>query len=656
MADEIVFYDQFYGETPIPSKLKYDNITLTMYMPFGPEWTVNTHYSYEDPVLLDSMSVSQGVELPSYGNIRLDDIWDVGFLEFSDLLTLMPHVNDQVTVIDLYYGINKETDEIAHFCIDLLCTDINYPQGSTTPNYAMYNVYSYIKYTHPDSLDRTVVVKNTNMGIGPGVAKDYMKFSIIFMYPLDRLATIDQAIMLCSISADLSTDNTGTYMTITPNTEGSTLYNLRNQYVIDALVGYSAYLLGVFDLANLALLSMEVYEQTQESPEAGPASEEGGYTPGTGGFDDTSDTIGVPSLPTLGASNLGFVNVYKVTSGSLQLLINEIFPPLVYTPPTTIAATDVTDAIVAMANQFIDVLGNIPQFFNQINAEKYMSYVLDCHIVPVDPGSGAANTPIHVGNKTLLSTGEKLSSDYVEVDCGTLSLAEYYANFADFLTTFKLFLPFVGFVPAEPEWFYRESIQVVYHFNIVDGSFIAYVLSTGAYVNNNNYGRTILGQYSGSCCVHIPLTGQAYANMFQNVLGSGISSIKGITSSLTGTVTSAMTGNVGGAINSAVNGVDTLANSMLATVGAKPDVMTSNPYTASAAFLSCRRPFTMIERPVSCFPTTYAKENGIPSNVSKQLGKVTGFNIIGNIHLDGVDATEAEKAEIEELLGSGVIL
>lgn len=373
-------------------------------------------------------------------------------------------------------------------------------------------------------------------------------------------------------------------------------------------------------------------------------------------FDDSSDTIGVPNLPTLGASNLGFINVYEVTSGSLQTFANELFPPLVFSPPVPISATDITDAVVAMANQFINVMTYIPDFFNQMNAEKYINYVLDCHIIPVDPGSGTPNTPIQVGNKTLLSVGEKLSSDYVEVDCGTLSLEEYYANFADFLTTFKLFLPFIGFVSAEPEWFYRESIQVIYHFNILDGSFVAYVLSTGAYVNNNNSGRTILGQYAGSCCVHIPITGQSYSSMVSTIVGSGISAIKGLTSAVAGTAGSLVTGNVMGAVGSAASGAGSLADSMLATAAAKPDVVSSNQYSASSAFLSCRRPFTMIERPVSSFPTTFAKENGVPSNVSKKLGNVTGFNIIGNLHLDGINATEAEKDEIESLLKSGVIL
>ena len=668
MAEDrgITFYGQLHGETPAGTLLKFDEITMTQYFPFGPEWEVDTIVSYNNVTNIDQMQVVN-TDDPTilFGNINLTDILNIGRLELTDLMNILPTVDSHVTLIDLTYGRNEETGKELHLCLDLILNRIYYQSDNVSINYCNYTWQVFTKYTEPGQADVTKLINSATINVGPGLNIHGLKFGIIFMYPLDRVATLDNAIMLFFMAsfAQTSEDN---YFTIVPTNNTSFTYNMHDQYTYNIQNGYYAYMVAAIDMANLTLENMVVAEVGEESPEAGPASDEGGYEPHTGGFDDSSDTIGVPNLPTLGASNIGFINVYEVTAGSLQLFANELFPPLVYTPPTSITATDTTGAIVAAANQFIDFLTYIPQFFNQINAEKYINYVLDCHIIPVDPTAESGNTAIQVGNKTLMSYGHKVTSDYVEVDCGAISLAEYYANFADFLTSFKLFLPFVGFVPAQPEWFYRESIQVVYHFNVIDGSFIAYVLSTGAYVNNNNSGRTILGQYGGNCCVHIPITGQAYASMFQNVMNGGISAVKSITSAVSGVaggIASAAMGGpagmVGGALNAGnavTSGLEGAASSMLSTVGAKPDVVSSNPYSASGSFLSCRRPFAMIERPVSSYPTTYAKENGIPANVSRQLGKVTGFNIIGNIHLDGINATEAEKAEIEELLGSGVIL
>lgn len=667
---EITFYGQLHGETPAGTLLKFDEITIVQHFPFGPEWNVDTIASYNNVTHIDMIQVVN-TEDPTilFGNIHLENIWNIGKLELTDLMNILPTEGSHVTLIDLTYGRNDDTRKELHLCLDLILDHIEYQVDHVTISYCTYTWQSYTKYTEPGQADVTKLIRSQSVNVGVGAGYIHgLKFGIIFVYPLDRVATLDNALMLFFMAAVAQTSEQD-YMNLAPTNSTSFTYNMVDQYMYIYDPGYFVYQVASIDMANLVLEDMAVAEVI-ESPEAGPASNEGGYKPHTGGFDDTSDTIGVPSLPTLGASNIGFINVYEVTAGSLQLLANELFPPLVYTPPTAITAADTTGAIVAAANQFIDVLQYIPQFFNQINAEKYINYVLDCHIIPVDPTAESGNTAIQVGNKTLLSYGHKVTSDYVEVDCGSISLAEYYANFADFLTSFKLFLPFVGFVPAQPEWFYRESIQVVYHFNVIDGSFIAYVLSTGAYVNNNNAGRTILGQYGGNCCVHIPITGQSYASMFQNIMNGGISAAKSITSGVSGVIGGIASGAAGiamgnpvGAISgglnaagSAINGAGGAASSLLSTVGAKPDVVSSNSYSASGAFLSCRRPFAMIERPVSSYPTTYAKENGIPANVSRQLGKVTGFNIIGNIHLDGVDATEAEKAEIEELLGSGVIL
>ena len=373
------------------------------------------------------------------------------------------------------------------------------------------------------------------------------------------------------------------------------------------------------------------------SPQAGPSSNTGGYGGGghTPSFDDSSDTIAIPSDPTIGVTSVGFVNVYKTVSSALQHMGIELFPDLTYTAPSPISSGSTTDAIVDGFNAIVTFLANIPSFFAQSVASTLVNYIIDCHIIPVTPNVSSNPEYIKVGYKTLSSQGYRVTSDYVTCDCGTINLNEYYTNFADFsATSAKLYLPFVGFVPAQPEWFYRDALNVIYKFNVIDGSFMAYVLSTGTYVNNGNQNGTILAQYSGNACVHLPITGVTYSNMVSGLIGAGA-----------GAVHSAGTGNVAGVVTSALN-ASTL----------KGDMPASNSYTASGSFLGVRRPFLLIERSVSDFSKTYSKELGIPSNVSKKLDGVTGFTVIGDVHLDGISATDTEKTEIERLLHDGVIL
>ena len=396
-------------------------------------------------------------------------------------------------------------------------------------------------------------------------------------------------------------------------------------------LGFNAYSVA-FNMKKFAEVfddwTIEVVEQ---SPEVGPASGEDGYKDNE--RDDSSDTIEIPAVPEIGVTNVGFVNVYKTGSNSLQRLGVELFPPLAYTVPPTISSQSVTDAIVDMCNTVIAWLGNIPSFFDQITASTLINYIIDCHVIPVTPGGGT-DEAIKVGSKTLNVHGDRLSNDYVDVPCGSIRLAEYYASFADFLSTAKLYLPFIGFVSVRPEWFLRDTLSITYRFNVIDGSFIAFVQSTGRYVNNGNSGGTIVSQYAGNACIHLPITGVTYSNMVAGLVGAGAGAIAG-----------AATGNIAA-----------VATSAISAASLHGDIAQSNAYNASAAFMGCRRPFLMIERVVSDYSQTYAKENGIPSNISKKLGSVTGFAMIGDVHLDGITATDSEKAEIERLLHEGVIL
>lgn len=380
------------------------------------------------------------------------------------------------------------------------------------------------------------------------------------------------------------------------------------------------------------------YFYSDFSPEVGPASEPDGYgqnvVVGPPSFDDSSDTIDLPTVPALGVANVGFVRVYKTGSMSLQNIGIELFPPLQYTPPTPITATDTTDAIINGFNSIVTFLANIPSFFDQMVANTLINYVIDCHIIPVTPTNGTTE-PIQVGWKTLLTSASRVTSDYVDVSCGSISIREYYAGFADFLTTAKLYLPFIGFVPVRPEWFQSDTLKVDYRFNIIDGSFTVYVRSGGRYVNNGDTTGTIVGQYSGNACVHLPITGVTYASMVSGLVGAA-----GGMAAATGS----------GAIAAA-------ATSAIGAATTHGDIAQSNAYTSSAAFLSCRKPFLMIERPVSDYSKNFQHEVGLPANVYAKLGDVPGFVKMENVHVDGISgATSAEKEEIRRLLANGVIV
>lgn len=394
----------------------------------------------------------------------------------------------------------------------------------------------------------------------------------------------------------------------------------------DQFLWYWSQQLGV----TLSKFSMKV---TISSDAFGDASTPEGYSGGT--FDDSSDTISIPTAPTIGVSSAGFVNVYNPSPSALTGFGSELFPDLAFTPVSSLPApTDVQTALENIATVLTDFGNQIPNIIDMYINSNLIQYVLDCHIIPVAPAVGSA-AGIKVGFRTFSQTAPKVNSDYIDFDCGSLNVGEYYANYIDYapFTSAKLFLPFVGFVDMLPEYWQSGTLSVTYRFNVIDGSFVAFVKSTSS---KSKLSDTVIGQYGGNCCVHIPLTGANYSNMVSGLV-SGAAAV--LTSG------SGAAAKVSAAVSSAVN-----------VSQIRPNVQQSNGYNSTTSFLGVRTPYLLIERSVSSFSMNYATENGLPSNVTAKLSTLSGYTEASDLILSGIDATDAELNEIAALLASGVIL
>lgn len=370
----------------------------------------------------------------------------------------------------------------------------------------------------------------------------------------------------------------------------------------------------------------------------GEYSETGGY--GGGSFDDSSDAFGLPSLPSLGVSEVGFINVYNPTKGQLQGFADELFPN--FEMPTASTKEGLEAISENIANTFT-VLGDFAESY--VNS-GLVNYVIDCHIVPVTPNtSGTSN--IKVGFKTFNYSPAKVTSDYVAFDCGTLEIAEYYQNFLDYEgTKAKLYLPFIGFVDIKPEWFQSGKLGVTYHFNIIDGSCIAFVIATSSKSKLKN---TVVATFGGNCCVHMPITGVNYSSMISGIVGGAV----GIASNASNMIKTNQKDK--GTVMSNIEGATGIASNLADAVGAKPSIEQSNGYNAGMSFMCYRRPYLLIERPVASFSRNYPKEQGLPLNVTKELGTMKGFTTCTAPVVDNFHCLEEEKEMIKQALIEGTI-
>lgn len=393
-----------------------------------------------------------------------------------------------------------------------------------------------------------------------------------------------------------------------------------------------------FSVSNYDIFG-DFADKRSVSDEFGEESGADGY--GGGSFDDSSDAFGLPSLPSLGVSEVGFINVYNPSKGQLQGFADELFPD--FEMPTPSTATGIEAVAENLANTF-EVLGDFAESY--VNA-GLVNYVIDCHIVPVAPTtSGTAK--IKVGFKSFNYTPAKVTSDYVAFDCGTLEIAEYYQNFLDYEgTKAKLYLPFVGFVDIKPEWFQSGKLGVTYHFNIIDGSCIAFVIATSSKSKLKN---TVVATFGGNCCVHMPITGVNYSSMISGVVGGAV----GMASNASNMIKTNRMDK--GTVMSNIEGTTGIASNLADAVGAKPSIEQSNGYNSGMSFMCYRRPYLLIERPVASFSKNYPSEQGLPLNVTKKLSSVTGFTTCDNVNLDGFSCTDEEKKMIVNALREGIIL
>lgn len=323
--------------------------------------------------------------------------------------------------------------------------------------------------------------------------------------------------------------------------------------------------------------------------------------------DDTSDLISIPTSPTIGVTSAGFINIYNPSAGALQGLGDILFPNI-----TT--ATDIVDAVFKLCETIMN--------------QNLINYVIDCHIIPVQPTAGTSAN-IKVGFRDTGISVPKVTSDYVDISCGALNLPEYFGGFADYITGCKIYLPFIGFVETLPEFWQAGQISIDYKFNVIDGSFMAYVRSASSKSQLNG---SVIAQYGGNACMHLPITGVNYANMVSGIIG-------GVVGMATGGTAAAVLGSAASAANTAIRG---------------GSIAQSNGYNSTSALLGVRYPFLLIERPVPNYPSNYRHDKGYPSNISTYLSYVTGFTTISDIDLSGIPFTSNELSELRILLTEGV--
>ena len=246
------------------------------------------------------------------------------------------------------------------------------------------------------------------------------------------------------------------------------------------------------------------------------------------------------------------------------------------------------------------------------------------------------------GNNMLIETSsviKKLANEVLNIDFGSIELEEYFGNFVDYdETKINIVLPYVGIKTLNTREIMGGSIRLNAIVDFIDGSIIYYLSLTKNNITN------VIETWQGVCSYDLPISQFDNSDRVNTL-------INGATSIATGAVSGAIFGSVPGAIAGGVTGAIGLATNALST---RPTINKIGNFAGSRQ--SITKAYLIIERPKQSLPDNYNKIYGYPSNIYSKFIALTGFTIVGSVHLENMGfATSEEINEIETLLKQGVI-
>lgn len=393
-------------------------------------------------------------------------------------------------------------------------------------------------------------------------------------------------------------------------------YNTDTQkyhYTVYLACGY--YSQGLTDYVDTKLNQAEldkVYNPENPFDNKQKDGDEGGDQPS----DDDSDPVDVPDLPSLDISDLGGINLYRVTAADVK-------------------------ALLAYLNSATPGDNILKWFTNPIQA------IVSLHVLPY-PVTVVSSDAIKVLGLSATGTAGYKIKQFQEWELGGVRVPYGFDNtFLDYepYTKVSIYLPFVGIRSLDTDEVMGQNVSVTYQFDNVSGSCIAFVTVNGA----------VRYTFSGSCAVGVPISqsnwGQTYmaaATIAAGAVSGGIGAAAGAMGGATSVGAVA-----GQAALGAGQGAAT-ASGLGASIG-KPSVSRSGSISGAASALGVPYPYMIIERPEKAPAANPAPVTGLVSGRTLPLGSLSGYNIIEHVHLHDIVATGEELQEIERLLYEGVV-
>lgn len=315
------------------------------------------------------------------------------------------------------------------------------------------------------------------------------------------------------------------------------------------------------------------------------------------------------------------------------------------------------------------------------------SCVVGLHTIPLQIGtSDLTSENIHLGNLDTNVNAFVIADSYAHIDCGTVHINEVWANFLDYApyTTASLYLPYCSTVEVPINEIMDADVNIIYNVDLFSGSCVAEV-----HASKGNFNGVIL-RVPGNCAVNIPWSAADSSRQWaavMNIAGAvalstataGMSTAAAAatatasraalaeTTAVTAKEIEAMkikemgiSATESAARQSALN--KSIITNATSTVQNAPGIVTQHinrggSCSSNLGAMQTQYPYFIITRPVQSYPEGYEHYYGFTSNITAQLGTLSGFTKISAVNLANFQkATTDEIQLIKEALESGVYL
>lgn len=354
---------------------------------------------------------------------------------------------------------------------------------------------------------------------------------------------------------------------------------------------------------NPKLIEFAVYSSNAKPSSLGEDTG-GESTPGgqNGNFDDSSDNINIPTLPTTTASSCGMVKMYEMSLAQTQALAGYLWS----------GASEFYENLTKM---FIDPMDSI----------------VSLSLAPIKPSVGGSTT-IEICKYAIENvTGYPLTSQYASLNCGTIKIEPYWGNALDYApyTKASIYLPFIGTQELNIDDVMNRTVGVTYNIDLLSGACACMITCDGSIMYN----------FSGNVISQIPVSGKNALEMYKSVI-----------SAVTNTALAVGTGAGGVALAG-----DVVSNG-LSVMGSKMTVQRGGTISATNGVLGVKFPYITILRANQSLPADFHSFKGYPSNISGKVSSFSGYTEVEYVHVTGINATENELEMIEQILKEGFII